>query len=64
MTQHAELPEDIEALKALVIAQQAQIDSHTEEIEHLKLIIAKLKRMQFGCRSEKLDREIEQLELR
>ncbi|MGH8630857.1 MAG: IS66 family transposase, partial [Burkholderiales bacterium] len=36
--------------------------AHTE-IERLKLIIAKLKRLQFGRRSEKLDREIEQLEL-
>ncbi|MGH8702178.1 MAG: IS66 family transposase [Burkholderiales bacterium] len=33
------------------------------EIERLKLIIAKLKRLQFGRRSEKRDREIEQLEL-
>lgn len=34
------------------------------EIEHLKLLIAKLRRMQFGRSSEKLDRQIEQLELR
>ena len=34
------------------------------EIEHLKLLIAKLRRMQFGRKSEKLDRQIEQLELR
>jgi|GEM_PF-5776865 len=33
-------------------------------IEHLKLLIAKLRRMQFGRRSEKVDRQIEQLELR
>jgi transposase len=54
---HAPLPDDIDALKALVLASRA-------EVEHLKLIIAKLKRLQFGRRSEKLDREIEQLELR
>jgi len=47
---------DREALKALVLAQQAQI-------EHLRLLLAKLKRAQFGRRSEKLDRQIEQLEL-
>jgi transposase len=64
VTEHAELPDNIEALKTLVIAQQAQISSHAEEIERLKLIIAKLKRMQFGRRSEKLEQEIEQLELR
>jgi transposase len=65
------LPEDIEALKALVIAQheeliakRAELDSHAAEIERLKLVIAKLKRLQFGRRSEKWDREIEQLELR
>ncbi|SPK77660.1 conserved protein of unknown function (plasmid) [Cupriavidus taiwanensis] len=28
------------------------------------MLIAKLRRMKFGCRSEKLDRQIEQLELR
>src|SRR4051794_11147473 len=52
-----DLPNDIETLKDLVLARSA-------EVEHLKLIIAKLKRLQFGRRSEKLDREIEQLELR
>ncbi|WP_454824932.1 transposase domain-containing protein [Paraburkholderia xenovorans] len=34
------------------------------EIEHLKLLIAKLRRMAFGRSSEKLDRQIEQLELK
>jgi transposase len=38
--------------------------SRDNEIEHLKLLIAKLRRMQFGRKSEKLDRQIEQLELR
>src|SRR5215210_1239117 len=52
-----DLPNDVEALKALVLSSRA-------EVEHLKLIIAKLKRLQFGRHSEKLDREIEQLELR
>ncbi len=56
-----ELPDldslDIQALKALLLA------AHSE-IENLKLFILKLKRMQFGPRSEKLDRHIEQLELR
>jgi len=56
-TERDELPDDVEALKQLVRSSRA-------EIEHLKLVIAKLKRLQFGRRSEKLDREIEQLELR
>ncbi len=34
------------------------------EIEQLKLQLAKLRRMQFGRKSEKLDRQIEQLEIR
>jgi predicted RecB family endonuclease len=67
-----------EALKALIVAQHAQIlskdeqilhrdeqlASRDEEIERLKMLIAKLRRMQFGRKSEKLDRQIEQLELR
>jgi transposase len=52
-----DLPDDVEKLKELVRSSRA-------EVEHLKLIIAKLQRLQFGRRSEKLDREIEQLELR
>ena len=64
MTERDDLPQDIEALQALVIAQRAQISSHAAEIERLKLIIAKLQRLQFGRRSEKLDREIEQWQLR
>jgi len=55
---------DVQSLKALVLAKQAEIDSHATEIENLKLFILKLKRMHFGPRSEKYDREIQQLELR
>jgi transposase len=64
VSERDDLPDDVEALKALVIAQRMELDSHAAEIEHLKLIIAKLKRLQFGRRSEKRDREIEQLALR
>jgi transposase len=56
------LPED--ALRALVLAQHEQLLSREREIEHLKLLLAKLHRMQFGRKSEKLTRQIEQLELR
>jgi transposase len=75
MTQRAALPDldtlNLEALKALIIAQHEQIHSkdeqlasREEEIERLKLLIAKLRRMQFGQKSEKLDWQIEQLELK
>jgi DNA repair exonuclease SbcCD ATPase subunit len=40
-----------------------QLNTRAVEIEHLKLQIAKLRRMQFGRKSEKLDHQIEQLEL-
>src|SRR6201998_2191929 len=55
---------DSEALKALILSQREQLASRDAEIEHLKLLIAKLRRMQFGRSSEKRDRQIEQLELR
>ncbi len=82
---NASLPDDIEALKALVLAGesalreregdladlrstvttlQQTLSDRALEIEHLKLWIAKLQRMQFGRKSEKIDRQIEQLELR
>ncbi len=50
-------------LKALIVSQHELIVSRDSEIEQLKLLIAKLRRMQFGRSSEKLDRQIEQLEL-
>ncbi len=63
------LPAD--ALRALILtqhrqllAQDEQLQSRGREIEHRKLLLAKLHRMQFGRKSEKLERQIEQLELR
>src|SRR5258707_13485321 len=63
------LPAD--ALRALILAQHTQLivkdeqlQSREREIEHLQLLLAKLHRMQFGRKSEKLARQIEQLELR
>ena len=62
---------DGEALRALIVAQHEEIAAQREqllsresEIEHLKLLLAKLRRMQFGRKSEKLERQIEQLELK
>ena len=45
-------------------AEQEKLLSRDTEIEHLKLVIAKLQRMIFGTKSEKVTREIEQLELK
>jgi len=59
---------DLDALKALVIVQHSQLleqdKSNTEQIEHLKLVIEKYRRMIFGRKSEKLTGQLEQLELR
>lgn len=46
------------------LRRQVQLNTREAEIEHLKLCIAKLRRMQFGRKFEKLDHQIEQLELR
>ena len=53
-----------EALRALILSQHEQLLSREREIEHLQLLLAKLHRMQFGRKSEKVQRQIEQLELR
>jgi transposase len=54
---------DAAALREIVLKQHAQITSHDAEIERLRLVIARLQRMQFGRKSEKIERQIEQLEL-
>ncbi len=54
---------DPAALKAMIYSQYAELLSHLSQIEHLKLLIAKLRRLQFGRSSEKVERQIEQLEL-
>jgi transposase len=53
------------AQQEVVVAElREQLSTRAAEIEHLKLWIAKLQRMQFGRKSEKLDLQIAQLELR
>lgn len=73
----ADLPDDIEALKALVLRVRAEADAAEAEaaaaraevsdtrtlIAHLKLQIAKLKRDQYGQSSERSARLVDQLEL-
>jgi transposase len=46
------------------IATHQQLLERESELETLKLLLSKLRRMQFGRKSEKLQRHIEQLELR
>lgn len=64
------LPEDPAILKAIIAALQAEnakmsatIRAHDQLIQTLRLRIAKLKKQAFGKSSEKIEREIEQLEL-
>jgi len=71
MLRAVELPNDIESLKQLVRdrsaaleAAQAQLLSRQLEIQALKLQIARLRRLQFGRSSERLNTEIDQLELK
>ena len=47
-----------------LLSKDEQLLSRDHEIEHLKLLIAKLQRMQFGRKSEKVERQIEQLTLK
>lgn len=54
---------DADSLRALILQQQEELLSRDTEIDNLRLLILKLKRMQFGRKSEKLDKQIEQLEL-
>jgi len=59
----AELPSDPAALRAFAEALQAELYAKTLHIEKLKMQLALLRRARFGRSSEKLDRDIEQLEL-
>ena len=77
MSTPASLPDSVEDLQHLVLAMQAEMDAvrlerdtlksgrlnDKQEIERLTLLLAKLQRMLFGQKSEKLVRQIEQLEL-
>jgi transposase len=60
---HPDLPDDVEALRRLVIEQRVELVARELEIETLKVQLARLRRMTFGRSSEQLDREIAQLEL-
>ena len=64
------LPDDPATLKAIILAQRAEAErmaasvrAYEALIEALRIRIAKLKRQKFGPSSEKIAREIEQLQL-
>ena len=74
LTDSQDLPGDVAALQALILAERAE--RHAEqaarkaellakqiEIEHLRAMLAKLRRQRYGRSSEKLDAAIDQLEL-
>lgn len=52
----ASLPDDVDLLKAMLVVADA-------ELEHLRMQVARLRRMAFGRSSERLTREADQLEL-
>ena len=58
MLMEADLPNDVEALRALVVEQARELDAlkiFRAEVERLKAIIDALQRHRFGRRSEQLD---------
>src|SRR5262252_4809000 len=57
------LPSDPAELRAFAELLQAEVYAKTLHIEKLKAQLALLRRARFGRSSEKLDRDIEQLEL-
>src|SRR5215472_7960146 len=56
-------PDDSDALKAALIEARAKLIGAEALIEHLQLVIAKMKREIFGPRSERSQRLLDQLEL-
>src|SRR5215475_13086268 len=66
-----QLPNDIEEMKRLYLAQAAELAAakaglmiYALEIEKLKFQLARLRRQRYGSSSERIEREITQLELR
>lgn len=54
---------EIESYTTQIESQSAVLSSRASEIERLKLLVEKLQRLLFGTKSEKVLRQIEQLEL-
>jgi transposase len=70
MSAVADLPNDVQALKGLVLERSARLDAAEAlvifqklELEKLRFEIACLKRLKYGRSSEQLDRELLQMQL-
>jgi transposase len=70
MPQAADLPNDVEALRRMLLERSAKLEAAEAllifknlELEKLRFQIAYLKRMKYGRSSEQLDREILQMQL-
>src|SRR6056297_3052991 len=59
----ADTRDDPAALKAIIAELQATLRAHDLLVQALRIRIAKLQKQAFGASSEKIEREIEQLEL-
>jgi transposase len=57
------LQTELESHRQTLFQQDEELRSNSEQIEHLKLVIEKLKRRMFGVKSEKIVVQLEQLEL-
>ncbi|MBI1776664.1 MAG: IS66 family transposase [Proteobacteria bacterium] len=63
MSANDSLPDDVETLKVALTETRAKLSGAEALIEHLQLVIAKMKREMFGPRSERSQRLIDQMEL-
>jgi transposase len=70
MPKAADLPNDVEALKGIILERNSKLEvaealllSQKLELEKLRFQIAYLKRMKYGRSSEQLDRELVQMQL-
>lgn len=70
MPKAAELPNDVEALKGIILEHSAKLEvaealliSQKLELEKLRFEVAYLKRIKYGRSSEQLDRELLQMQL-
>ena len=63
MASESEVPDNVEALKAALLETRARLSGAQALIEHLQLVIAKMKRDTFGPRSERSQRLLDQMEL-
>ena len=59
----SDMPDDPAALKEIIAGLQATLRAHDLLVQALRIRIAKLQKQKFGASSEKIEREIEQLEL-